>query len=142
MDKPITLVRFLNTYLNIDNENLSKITHKDIKELMPNLKRCSFKYAIENKELVYSGHIILVKDRLNNVVPYIKPNIITTKFRNNVSMTIKENKVIKDIYEMSNNELYKVMVRTKSPKQLKELKKEIKNRKKMEEKKYDKHKRK
>ena len=72
--KSISLVKFLNLYLGITNEVLSKMTHSDIKILLPNLKRCSYEYAYDNCNLILKGEIIIVSDAKGIIVPYFKPS--------------------------------------------------------------------
>ena len=74
----ISLKAFLVYYCGIGNQMIlsKKISHRDIKCLMPNLKRVSFDYALKNLKEVYIGNIILVKDSYGHFAPYIKPNII------------------------------------------------------------------
>ena len=52
-----------------------KISHQDIKELMPDLKRVSFESLLKDKTCIYNGDIIPVKDTFNNIVPYKNPMI-------------------------------------------------------------------
>lgn len=73
--KCISLTKFLINYCGIYNEEIYniKISHQDIKELMPELKRVSFESLIGNKSSFYTGSIIPVKDCYGNVVPYVNP---------------------------------------------------------------------
>ena len=71
----ISLTKFLINYCGIYNDEIYniKISHKDIKELVPQLKRVSFESLLQNKNGFYTGEIIPVKDCCGNVVPYINP---------------------------------------------------------------------
>lgn len=71
----ISLAKFLVSYCGIYNEDIhsAKISHHDVKELMPHIKRVSFDSLLENKDSFYIGDIIPVKDCYGNVVPYINP---------------------------------------------------------------------
>lgn len=71
----ITLTKFLISYCGISESALrdSKITHKDVKELIPNLRRVSFDWLMDNRILVSMGSIIPVIDLTGNVVPYVRP---------------------------------------------------------------------
>lgn len=71
----ISLTKFLINYCGIYTENIHdmKISHQDIKELLPQLKRVSFESLLENKKSYYTGSIIPVKDCHGNVVPYVNP---------------------------------------------------------------------
>lgn len=73
----ISLTKFLINYCGIYNDEIHniKISHQDIKSLMPNLKRVSFESLLNNKKSFYIGDIIPVKDCYGNVVPYINPMI-------------------------------------------------------------------
>lgn len=75
--KCISLTKFLINYCGIYNDEIYniKISHQDIKKLMPNLKRVSFESLLTNKKSFYIGDIIPVKDCYGNVVPYINPMI-------------------------------------------------------------------
>lgn len=74
-DRCISLTKFLINYCGIYNEEIHniKISHQDIKELMPEIKRVSFESLLGNKSSFYTGSIISVKDCYGNVVPYVNP---------------------------------------------------------------------
>ena len=72
--KSISLNKFLKLYLGIENDVLKKMTHCDVKVLMPELCRCSFEYAYENCEMILRGDIIIVSDAKGTIVPYLKPD--------------------------------------------------------------------
>ena len=65
----ITLSKFLSRYLMMSGDGLKKLSHKDIKVLFPNIKRCSFEDA---KILYLEGKAVYVTDG-KNIVPYIVP---------------------------------------------------------------------
>jgi len=71
----ISLTKFLINYCGIYSDDMHniEISHSDIKELMPQLKRVSFESLLKNKNGFYTGNIIPVKDCCGNVVPYINP---------------------------------------------------------------------
>lgn len=73
----IDLKIFLLNYCGIYNENLfnNKVRHKDIKELLPNLRRVSFDSLIGDIKKLYNGEIIAVRDSFGYVLPYINPKI-------------------------------------------------------------------
>lgn len=110
--KSISLNKFLKLYLGIENEVLKKMTHNDVKILLPDLCRCSFEYAYENCEMVLKGDIIIVSDAKGMIVPYLKPH---EKMQFNVGLiyaneTKKVAKITTDkenikLKEMSNYEL-------------------------------------
>lgn len=73
----ITLTKFLISYCGISNERLkdTRISHKDVKQLMPSLKRVSFEWLMDNRILVDMGNIIPVVDFTGSIVPYIRPSM-------------------------------------------------------------------
>lgn len=68
----MNLSTFLAHYFGIENENLSKLTHKDIKDIFP-LKRISFDELKKNKHLLLSGSVIVVRDCKGKEIPYVVP---------------------------------------------------------------------
>ena len=78
----ISMKSFLISYCGIYDQELlnGKVTHNDIKLLLPYLERKSFEYIIKNICEVYRGEVILVKDYLGNIIPYVKPNIKTMDY--------------------------------------------------------------
>lgn len=71
----ISLTKFLINYCGIYHKDIHdmKISHQDVKELMPGLKRVSFESLLENKDSFYIGDIIPVRDSYGNIVPYENP---------------------------------------------------------------------
>ena len=71
----ISLTKFLINYCGIYTDNIHNIniSHYDVKELMPNLKRISFENLLKYKNGLYTGEFIPVKDYHGNIVPYINP---------------------------------------------------------------------
>lgn len=69
----ISIVRFMSEYYGISLDAGYAYSHKVLKKTFRELKRCSFKYADSNPELVGSGEIIYVKDSYGQVLPYICP---------------------------------------------------------------------
>jgi len=74
----ISLKSFLVCYCGVRNQMIlsKKISHRDIKCLMPNLKRVGFDHVLKNIKEVYIGNIILVRDSYCHYAPYLKPNIM------------------------------------------------------------------
>lgn len=68
----MSLAKFLTRYEFITGSDLKNITHEDVKDLFPELKRCSFKYVEKNKQALYSGDVVLVDDG-HKVIPYVVP---------------------------------------------------------------------
>ncbi len=75
--KSIDLISFLESYYGIVNNDLkvNKLTHKDIKILLPNIKRMSFFELEKDKSLIYNGEVIMVHDCNCNILPYINPHL-------------------------------------------------------------------
>jgi len=73
----ISLKNFLISYCGICNKDLinNKITHKDIKYLLPDLKRVSYEYLIKNIGDVYTGNVLIVSDSFGNFAPYLNPKL-------------------------------------------------------------------
>lgn len=74
----ISLNKFFILYCEITEEIIfnTKMSHKDIKLLFPNLRRISFELAYKNKNLLAMGKIIIVEDSFGNIAPYIAPDIL------------------------------------------------------------------
>ena len=81
-ENSISLIKFLVNYCGISETSLdnSKITHKDIKQLIPNLKRVGFDWLMDNRILVDVGKILPVVDITGNIVPYIRPSMENENF--------------------------------------------------------------
>ncbi len=72
----IPIDQFIINYLN-DGVFLTcnDLTHKDLKKFSnPYVISVPFEYADACVELIYTGDIILVRDILGNIAPYINPN--------------------------------------------------------------------
>ena len=109
----ISLTKFLINYCGIYNDGLHniKISHQDIKSLIPNLKRVSFESLLNNKKSFYIGDIIPVKDCQGNVVPYINPMIeydIAVEFDCKVTEHFEKLEEITIDESLSNYELAKL----------------------------------
>ena len=76
-ENSISLKKFLILYCGISASSLDNIrlSHNDIKILMPNLKRSSFEYLLNNMKNLYVGKVIAVKDAYGVVLPYVCPKI-------------------------------------------------------------------
>ncbi len=76
-DGRITIISFLSKYLGVRDQRVlsSRITHKDIKAIFPNLKRVSFDYVVDNPTLIGDSTILLVSDSIGRVVPYMNPQL-------------------------------------------------------------------
>ena len=56
-----------------------KISHDDIKLLIPSLIRVNYKRLIKNEGLLYSGGVIAIRDSFGKVYPYLNPTKTSTK---------------------------------------------------------------
>lgn len=74
----ISLNKFLTLYCGISEESVvgRKMGHRDIKTLIPILKRTSLEAAYKNRNWLALGEVIIVVDSYGDVVPYIVPEII------------------------------------------------------------------
>jgi hypothetical protein len=77
-DISISLKKFLILYYGLDIEYVDKLSHRDIKELIPDSKRISYEELLNRKKDLYTGNVVAVRDCFGDVVPYIKPNIEIT----------------------------------------------------------------
>ena len=71
----ISLKKFLIVYCGLYSDTMvnSNLSHKDIKILLPEIRRISFDKLISNKYMLYNGEVIAVKDSNDSVLPYINP---------------------------------------------------------------------
>lgn len=69
----ISIVSFMYDYYGITLDAGYKYSHKMLKKAFNELRRCSFRYADENPELVGSGKIVYVKDDYGKTLPYVCP---------------------------------------------------------------------
>ncbi len=97
----IDMKKFLKRYYGVTNEELlvklSKLSHRDLKEITPlygiNLHKICFESV--TREMLASGEIILVTDGFEKTAPYINPMIslndefLTTLDEHRVSYLIK-----------------------------------------------------
>ena len=69
----ISLEKFLMIYFGIFNDKIDKIkiSHKEIKELIPELRSVSFESLLKDKRNLYIGNIVAVKDSYGNIAPYV-----------------------------------------------------------------------
>ena len=70
----INLSKFLSRYAYVEGKDLTKVTHKEVKTLFPNLTRCSFDVIKENPNLIYEGVVVLVNDG-KTTIPYYVPTL-------------------------------------------------------------------
>lgn len=89
----------------ICGDKISQLNHKDLKKLFPELRRVSFETASDS-HLLYSGNIILVKDKKGCVLPYARP--FTQMIYDEIIIKDEEKSEVindKDYKELSNYEL-------------------------------------
>lgn len=70
----MSLSKFLSRYVNLKGVNLNKIKHDEVKYLFPFLKRATFEEVGNNKDLLYTGKVILVNDG-KKTIPYYVPEL-------------------------------------------------------------------
>ena len=77
----IDIKKFLIMFGLCDESILSvKISHSNLRQLFPSLVRFSYDYIEKNKNMIYDGNVILVKDSFNKIVPYANPNNLDCVF--------------------------------------------------------------
>ncbi len=66
---------FISSYLNDGNFiECKNLTHKELKTFaIPYVISVSYDFVSANREMVLNGKIILVRDKNNNIAPYISP---------------------------------------------------------------------
>ena len=122
-DYAISIKKLLRLYMGVNDPKImdSKISHKDLKFLNPNLKRLPYKYVASDMKKVLSGDIIVVIDDFGNYIPYISPE---AKFDIETALSYRESKQNKKISKkdiLMEEELEKLR-----PEQLSEICKEYK----------------
>ena len=108
----ISISKFLRIYYGISDEVLltGDISHKAIKQLIPDLKRLPFDYAYKNEDLIASGEIVLVSDSNGNIIPYKTPEAIDDidDIEKSLEAKTKEEKAIKVTIEIEGLNLYEL----------------------------------
>ena len=112
MDKEcISLTRFLMIYYGIYHEKLNevKLSHDDIKTLIPNLKRVGFDYASANKYKLYEGEIIAVKDSFGHLCTYLCPKLENDIEPTTIDFETQDFKIkLKEIIQDENIQIYEL----------------------------------
>ena len=105
----ISLTKFLISYCGLYNEKIhsAKISHQDVKELMPHIKRVSFENLLDNTNDFYMGKVIAVKDCHGNVVPYINP-VLESDFQINFDCELEKEDVFEEISITDNMSQYEL----------------------------------
>lgn len=136
-ENSISLKKFLLIYYGMcDLELYNKpIKHQDIKKLFPYIKRVSFESLLLDKNLLYSGDIIAVKDSCGNVAPYINPKLNDLENIPNIEYSSDyidpNDERIKKILmneDLTKHELYmlsKLLKRGKRKKELRDIQKRL-----------------
>ena len=70
----ISLSKFLSRFANLKGRNLTKMTHDEVAELLPDLKRLPFEMVENDPSLLYMGKAILVDDG-KRTIPYEIPKL-------------------------------------------------------------------
>lgn len=120
----ISIRNFLISYCNIYCEEVLKneITHKDIRVLFPYLKRISFEYVEKNLKQVYTGQILLVKDKFGNIVPYAKPELMEY---DDIDVDIEletEEELFEDVIELESLNYHELVLLSQKYKEMNRLK--------------------
>ena len=120
----ISLEKFLIIYCNIECDSLLeiKLSHKDIKELIPNLKRVSFESLCSDIRTLYTGEVIAVKDSQGNVIPYVCPEQMEKSYPTIEDCKEKELDEIDDLIFNSDLNRYELSVICSKLKKYKKLK--------------------
>lgn len=68
----ISIERFLSNILGVKVEELLRahLTHEDLKEMFPKLKRESIAKVLDDPSLLTAGKVVYVTDSLNRTIPY------------------------------------------------------------------------
>ncbi len=69
----ISIFKFMREYYGVTLNAASDLTHTIIKKNFKFLRRCSYRYALKNPNLVGDGKIIYVSDIHGIIFPYICP---------------------------------------------------------------------
>jgi hypothetical protein len=74
----ITIEAFMARILGVRNQRVlaNRITHNDLKDLFPDLRRPSFDYVLDNPRTVSMGEVFMVSDCQGRVVPYFNPHYV------------------------------------------------------------------
>ena len=123
--KSMSIKKFLYYYCGISGESLKNInlSHSDIKLLMPDLKRVSYEYVLNNMSELYVGNIICVIDSYNNIAPYITPVLCETECFINVEKNTNDNdKKITNIILSEDLTIYELSILCKQYKRLGRMK--------------------
>ena len=123
-DMSISLEKFLIMYGLCDESILNaKMSHKDVKKIIPELKRISFEALPKYRIQLRIGEIIGVRDSYGQVLPYINPELLMTDI--NVLIDIKMDKYdveINNLIENENLNAYELEIACKKFKELKRYK--------------------
>ncbi len=140
----ISIFKYLSSYYGINLDAGLDYSHKIIKKEFKFLKRCSFKYAYSNQELLKNGKIIYVKDTHDEIIPYICPNKIVSSNKECIytkkemkDKKINKEEIIKDLSNLPNYLVHELLSKYKDkPSFYKIIKKELISRGIYENKKY------
>ena len=123
----ISLKKFLIVYCGLYSDTMinSNISHKDVKILLPEIRRISFDKLVSNRYMLYNGEVIAVKDSNDSVLPYINLKLKIDKisyFDCECNHTIND-EVPYDIEDLNIYSLEKLLKESKDNKDLISLKK-------------------
>lgn len=104
----ITLSKFLSRTLGLEGKDLKRITHLDVKELFPNLKRSTFKHVERCPEELKTGKIIMVSDG-KSIVPYYVPRLKTRFEEQRVKIEFDEvEEIVDKEYDYASMTIYEL----------------------------------
>lgn len=88
----ISIERFLSNILGVKVEELLRahLTHEDLKQILPNLKRASIAQVLDDPCMVATGKVILVTDSTHRCLPYKndRKNFLGNQINSDFSMVM------------------------------------------------------
>ncbi len=124
----ITVADFIYQMYGITGDKIRNLTHKELMNLFPKLRRVSFEVANDNN-LLYIGNIILVRDRTGIVLPYVRNFSEETFTELKIESNQKQEKLEEqNCSELTNYELIQYKRKTSNPKKSRLILQEMKMR--------------
>ncbi len=77
LNNSISIKKFLIVYCGVPPHIIidKKISHSDVKKLIPDIKRIGNDAVKDDKKKIYVGDIVVVKDSYGNLAPYVIPQM-------------------------------------------------------------------
>jgi len=101
----INISFFLERLCGISHSNNKNMTHKDMDELFPKIKRTSYAHILENPALVHTGSVVLVRDAKYSLAPYVVPSNPLTVSKTKEELAESFVSVFETITELSTDAL-------------------------------------